>query len=138
MDGGPQILTSVPRDTVLDDRYRLDQVRDDVVLPDGRRSVLWRAIDEPLDRRVAVLIVSGRTQAIRQEVAAAAVQASRVHDARHVRVLDIGELAEPYRATWVATEWVDAPSLTAVLRRGPMRPPIGTALVAQCAEAIAN
>lgn len=127
------------RGLLLDDRYRLDQVRHEHTGAAGPRAVLWRAIDEPLGRRVAVLVVSRCEPAGRQRLLDAATRASRVGDGRCVRVLDVGEvdLADG-PATWVATEWVDGPSLTAVLRGGPLRPPVATELVRQCAEALVS
>ena len=123
----------------LDGRYLLEQVRDERVLPDGRDVVLWRATDASLERHVAVLVVTGRNQRIRKRLADAATRASRVSDGRWVRVLDVGELrlSESALATWIATEWVDGPSLTAVLRTHPLRPGVATDLVRQCSEAVA-
>src|SRR5689334_22192948 len=99
--------------------------------------MLWRATDTALGRRVAVLLVTGRTKKARREIAAAATRASRIGDGRCVRVLDLGEATldnEP--ATWVVTEWVDGPSLTALLRREPLRPPVAVEVVRQCAEVL--
>src|SRR5689334_1169228 len=123
---------------LLDARYSLEHVRAERQVSDERSVALWRATDTSLGRRVAVLLVTGRTKRSRREVADAAARASRLTDGRCVRVLDIGEAdigAEP--VTWVASEWVDAPSLTAVLRRGVLRPPLAVELVRQCAEALA-
>jgi serine/threonine protein kinase len=126
------------RGVLLDGRYRLDQVRDERSLADDRNVVLWRAVDSSLDRHVAVLVVTGRTQKIRKQLTDAATRASRVSDGRWVRVLDVGDMpVGPATATWVATEWVDGPSLTALLRHEPLRPGVATELVRQCAEALA-
>ncbi|MDQ1748833.1 MAG: putative peptidoglycan lipid flippase [Frankiaceae bacterium] len=123
---------------VIEDRYRLEQVRDDTAAADGRRVVLWRALDLALDRRVAVLLASGRTRALRQQLAQAATRAGRVVDARCVRVLDVGELAAADRFTWIVTEWVDAPTLAAVVRRKTLPVDEAVALVRQCAQALAT
>jgi hypothetical protein len=128
--GAPQAL--------LLDRYRLDQVRSQRSAPNGLRVVLWRGTDTALGRRVAVRIVSGRTRKLRHDVAAAATRASRVADGRCVRVLDVGEgELDGEAATWIVTEWVDGPSLAAVLRREPMAPPVAVALVTQVTDALA-
>jgi hypothetical protein len=139
VDAASAAAATAARGLELDGRYLLEQVRDERVLPDGRDVVLWRAIDESLERHVAVLVVTGRNQRIRKRLADAATRASRVSDGRWVRVLDVGELRLPDSAiaTWVATEWVDGPSLAAVLRTQPLRPGVATDLVRQCAEALA-
>ena len=129
-------LAGITAGLVIDDRYRLEQVRDDSTTPEGRHVVLWRALDLALDRHVAVLLASGRTRAVRQELAQAATRAGRVVDARCVRVLDVGELAAEDRFTWIVTEWVDAPSLATVVRRHPMPVDDAVALVRQCAQAL--
>jgi hypothetical protein len=132
-----QPTNTTERGVVLDDRYRLEHVRAQRELTADRLTTLWLATDVALDRRVAVLVVSARTKRARREVADAATRASRVTDGRCVRVLDIGEAeVGGETVTWVATEWVDAPSLAAVLRRAPMRPPVAVELVRQCAQAL--
>lgn len=126
------------RGALLDDRYRLDQVRAEREIADGRRLVLWRATDTSLERRVAALLVSGRTKKSRKEVADAATRTSRVSDGRCVRVLDVGEAdVDGEAVTWVVSEWVEGPTLAAVLRTAPLRPPVAVELVRQCAEALA-
>ena len=139
VDAASAAAATAARGLELDGRYLLEQVRDERVLADGRDVVLWRATDESLERHVAVLIVTGRNQRIRKQLADAATRASRVSDGRWVRVLDVGELrlSDSAIATWIATEWVDGPSLTAVLRTHPLRPGVATDLVRQCAEALA-
>ena len=123
---------------LLDARYSLERVRAERQVSDDRYVALWRAMDTALDRRVAVLLVTGRTKRSRREVADAATRASRLSDGRCVRVLDIGEADVGGEAvTWVVSEWVEAPSLAAVLRRGVLRPPLAVELVRQCAEALA-
>ena len=126
------------RGALLDGRYRLEQVRADRELPDERRLVLWCATDTALERKVAALLVTGRTKKSRKEIADAAARASRISDGRCVRVLDIGEAEVDGEAlTWVVSEWVDGPTLAAVLRRAPLRAPVAVELVKQCAEALA-
>ena len=126
------------RGVLLDDRYRLEQVRAERELPDDRRVVLWRATDTSLERKVAVLLVTGRTKKARKEIADAATRASKITDGRWVRVLDVGDTevdGEP--VTWVVSEWVEGPTLAAMLRRAPMPAPVAVELVKQCAEALA-
>src|SRR5947209_2612344 len=123
---------------LLDDRYRLEQVRAERGVSAERHVALWRATDTALGRRVALLLVTGRTKRSRREVADAATRASRVTDGRCVRVLDIGECEVGGDVlTWVAAEWVEGPSLAAVLRRSALKPPLAVEVVRQCAEALA-
>src|SRR5205823_14915623 len=66
-----------------------------------------------------------------------ATRVSRITDGRCVRVLDIGETeVDDETVTWVVSEWVEGPTLAAVLRRAPLRPPVAVELVRQCAEAL--
>jgi hypothetical protein len=123
---------------LLDDRYRLDHVHRERTLPSGATLTLWRAVDEPLDRQVAVLVLTGADRRLRTRLSKAAATASGVADGRWVRVLDIGDSSvgkHPF--TWVATEWVDGQSLATELRRSPLAPAVATELVHQCAEALA-
>ena len=122
---------------MLDDRYRLDQVRGDHQLASGVRSMLWRAIDDSLGRFVAIQVVLGADAKRRRRIVKAATKASTIADARFVRVYDVGEVElEGRQAVWVATEWVDAPTLAAVVRDEPLPPPVATDVVRQCAEAV--
>jgi hypothetical protein len=122
---------------VLDERYRLDQIRADHHPPTGPRSMLWRAIDDSLGRFVAVQIVTGADARRRRRIIKAATRASTVADARFVRVYDVGELELDGRpAVWIADEWVDGPTLTAIVRDEPLAAPLATELARQCAEAL--
>ena len=103
---------------LVDDRYRLDQVRAEHRPNPDVHVVLWRAADTALERPVAIVLVTGLNQRSHKAVAAAAARASQVTDVRFVRVLDVGRLQSPSSGrttgpTWIATEWVDAPSLAA-------------------------
>ena len=129
-------LTAIPG-LVLDERYRLDQVRADHRQPSGSRSMLWRAIDDSLGRYVAVQIVLGADAKRRRRLVKAATKASTLADARFVRVYDVGEIELDGRpAVWIANEWIDAPTLAAVVRDEPLPPPVATDVARQCAEAI--
>jgi hypothetical protein len=118
---------------LLGGRYRLD-----------RRShtgasglELWRATDEILDRRVAVHLVSGLTKTQAKELTDAAARAGGVPDARWVRVLDVGvETVDRQQTVWIVNEWVDGQSLTSLLRRDPLKAPVATELLIDCAQAV--
>ena len=129
-------LTAAPG-LLLDDRYRLDQVRADHQPPGGLRSMLWRAIDDSLGRFVSVQIVSGGDARRRRRVIKAATKASTVADARFARVYDVGEIElDGRQSVWIANEWIDAPTLAAVVRDEPLPPPVATDVIRQCAEAL--
>ena len=127
---------------LVDGRYRLDAVRAENSPRPDVNAVLWRATDTALERPVAILLVTGLDQASHKAVAAAAAAASQVSDARFVRVLDVGRLEKGPAArrrnatTWIATEWVDAPSLATAVRGDPLDPVVATEIARQCAEAI--
>src|SRR3954471_14296575 len=134
-DTGP--VTATPG-LMLDGRYRLDQVRADHQISAGCRSVLWRAIDDGLGRFVAVSLIVDADTGRRRRIVDAATRASTIADARFVRVYDVGELERATGpAVWVAYEWLDAPTLTAVVRDEPLAAPVATGLARQCAEALA-
>src|SRR4051794_21585318 len=124
------------RGTVLDRRYELELERGQQRLGGGVRSVLWRAVDRSLDRHVAVRVVAGLDDDGRELLLEAAALASRTSDARFVRVLDVGLVGRRRNVVWLATEWVEGPSLAAVLRGEPLRPAVATEVVRQCAEAL--
>ena len=127
---------------LVDGRYRLDQVRAENSPRPDVHAVLWRATDTALERPVAILLVRGLSQTGHKDVAAAAARASQVNDARFVRVLDVGRIEEPSTGrrragtTWIATEWVDAPSLAGSVRGDPLPPVVATEIARQCAEAL--
>jgi hypothetical protein len=130
-------LTAAPG-LVLDGRYRLDQVRADHQVTPRTRSVLWRATDDALGRYVAIQLVHDGDRRRRRRLVRAATRASTVTDARFVRLYDVGEVElATGPAVWIASEWVDAPTLTALLRDEPLAAPVATEVVRQCAEALA-
>lgn len=123
---------------VIDDRYRLDQVRDEQQPQPSLHTVLWRATDLSLGRAVAIQLISGLGKRDHKQLVGAAARASQVSDARFVRVLDVGRIEDGSTATtWLATEWVDAPTLTAAVRGEPLHPEVATSLTKDCAEALA-
>jgi hypothetical protein len=121
----------------IDGRYQLEQIRHDH--HEGRlHAVLWRAKDASLGRAVAILTVTGGDRRARKRLTDAATVAGRITDSRFVRVLDVGRTKTADGETvWVATEWVDAPSLAAVVRDEPLPPPLATEIIWQCADAVA-
>lgn len=123
---------------VVDGRYRLDELRTEHEPRPGVQVARWRAADTSLDRAVALLLVTGLSAADRKRLAAAAARASRVTDGRLVRIFDTGVVdLDPGPAVWVATEWVEAPSLATTVRHAPLAAPVAAEVVRQCAEALA-
>jgi hypothetical protein len=128
------VLQGVDSHGLLADRYRLD--RRSHTAASGL--ALWRATDEVLDRTVAVHLVAGLTKAQAAQITAAAARAGAVPDARWVRVLDVGsETVDRRQRVWVVSEWVDGGTLTALIRRDPLKPPVAAALITTCAQAVA-
>ncbi len=126
-------MQDVEAGALLGGRYRLD--RHSHI---GRSGLLlWRATDEILERPVAVHLLEGLTKAQAKELTAAAARAGAVPEARWVRVLDVGtEDVERRQRVWIINEWVDGQSLTALLRREPLKPAVATELITSCAEAV--
>lgn len=123
---------------VIDDRYLLDQVRAEQQPQPKLHTVLWRATDTSLDRAVAIRLINGLSKRDHKALVDAAARASQVNDARFVRVLDVGTFELGKTSTsWLATEWVDAPTLTATVRGDPLAPEVATSVVRDCAEALA-
>ena len=125
-------LSALSAETVLDGRYRLLGTRSQ--RPD---TVVWRAVDEVLGRAVAVKafrLGSGNVtdaEAVQEAVG----RASRVSDARLVRLLDV---RTDDGFGYVVSEWIEAPTLTALLRGGPLPPPEAVAVVHDVAVALAR
>jgi hypothetical protein len=120
----------------LGNRYRLDTV---LHRSDDGRNALWDARDEVLGRPVAVWVVAladpDRCEALRS----AAERAGRVTDGRWVRMLDLGqEPVDGQPSLWLVREWVEGPSLTALLRSGPLPAPVATDLIHSCAQAVSS
>lgn len=127
------MVTTVEAGRLLDGRYRLETH----CATDGSRQ-LWQASDEVLGRTVAVHVVAGRTRTDARTITAAAGRAGNVPDARWVRVLDVG--TEPVGRkvdVWIVSEWIDGQSLTALVRREPLKEAVAVHLVAACAHAVA-
>lgn len=120
--------------TRLDNRYRLA----DLLRRAGPDTTFWRATDDVLGRPVAVRIVAGLSDPQCAELIAAATRAGQVPDARWVRVLDVGSTPDGALLTaWVVSEWVEGPSLAALVRHDPLRGAVATWLGLACAQAVA-
>lgn len=94
---------------------------------------LWKAVDEPLARPVAVRTFRDDFPRVR-EVVLAARAASRVTDSRLAQVFDADDMLEhPY----VVSEWIAGDRLVDLLANGPLEPERAAALIGDAAEALA-
>lgn len=136
---------------LLDGRYRLDRR-----IGAGGMSVVWRAVDEVLDRPVAVKVLAGPAAAdpeFRARVRAEARSAARLVHPHVVTVYDYAEVSVPVRPAgdasdgpvlmsvsvlpFVVLELVDGATLESRLAAGPLPWPEAVRLTAQIAAALA-
>lgn len=109
-------------------RYRLQER-----LSELAGSVLWKAVDEPLARTVAVRTFTDDFPRVSQVIAAAGA-ASRVPDSRLAQVFDADENAEyPY----LVCEWIEGNRLFDLVARVPLDPYSAVGFVGEAADAIA-
>lgn len=135
---GPRQVLAVA--DVLAERYRLVHV-----VHEGESATLWEAVDEVLDRPVALKAVpaggSSGGRAARALLAAAGRAAALSHPGL-VRVYDATveeRQAGPRSSTpvaFVTSEWVDGQDLHAVLTEGPLEPAEVARLGIEAAEAL--
>ncbi len=95
---------------------------------------MWLALDEDLNRHLAIYWVDANSLTARAVLAAARTSAT-VPDTRFVQVLDAGE---DERSAFVVTEWVPrAHDLTSLLSQGPLPPVEATRFLAGLCQAMA-
>ncbi len=124
-------------DRLISGRYRLADP-----IGSGAMGVVWRASDVRLRRTVAVkqlLLAPGLTKAQALEAKMRAMRegriAARLHHQNAVTVFDV---AEEDGQPWLVMEYVDAPSLAAVMRdKGPLEPREVARIGAKVAAALA-
>lgn len=113
--------------TRLAGRYRLEERASET-----DDSTLWRAIDEPLARPVAVRTFT-RDSPRAAPVVAAARAASRVPDSRLAQVFDADGAAEqPY----LVSEWIEGDRLLDVVQTGPLEPWRAVRFITEATDAI--
>lgn len=114
-------------------RYRLEEF-----LASGGMGEVWTAVDELLDRRVALKLLRANLaadDAFRRRFRAEARAAARLSHPGVVSVFDYGEDGQ---VTYLAMELVDGEPLSEVLRRrGTLTPEETMDLLAQAADALA-
>ncbi len=97
-------------------------------------SALWKAVDEPLARTVAVRTFTDGFPRVSQVIAAARA-ASRVPDSRLAQVFDADENTEcPY----LVCEWIEGSRLLDMVARVPLDPHRAADFVGEAADAIAS
>ncbi|AHH18171.1 putative serine/threonine protein kinase [Nocardia nova SH22a] len=124
-------------DRLISGRYRLADP-----IGSGAMGVVWRASDVRLRRTVAVkqlLLAPGLTKAQALEAKMRAMRegriAARLHHQNAVTVFDV---AEEDGQPWLVMEYVDAPSLAALMRdKGPLEPHEVARIGAKVAAALA-
>ncbi|MEV5650786.1 protein kinase [Nocardia sp. NPDC052254] len=124
-------------DRLISGRYRLADP-----IGSGAMGVVWRASDVRLRRTVAVkqlLLAPGLTKAQALEAKMRAMRegriAARLHHQNAVTVFDV---AEEDGQPWLVMEYVDAPSMAALMRdKGPLEPPEVARIGAKVAAALA-
>ncbi|MGL4174145.1 MAG: protein kinase family protein [Actinomycetota bacterium] len=97
--------------TILGDRYTLKNRLGHTVVTSS-----WQAQDEVLGRRVFVRFVSNDFPHV-EAVTDAARRAASIDDPRLNRILDIGRVSHNL---FVVNEWINALSLSTILRNGPL------------------
>lgn len=114
--------------TQLAGRYRLQERVSELT-----ESTLWRAVDEPLARTVAVRTFTGHSPHAGRVIAAARA-ASRVADSRLAQVFDADDSApQPY----LVCEWIDGYRLVDLLAEGPLSAQHAVGFIAEATDALA-
>jgi len=102
----------------------------------GGMGVVYEAVQEGLDRRVAVKALDARLTGSKEQVERFKREGRAYAQLRHQAVVAVHDLVEKEDALYLVTEFVDGADLSKVLKTGPL-PPDGVALVgARVAEAL--
>lgn len=115
----------------LSDRYRLVQH-----VASGGMGQVWEAVDDTLERRVALKIMHPHTQ---DEVALAERfrdEARFAAQLAHPHIVTIYDFLEYEGLVYLVMEFVDGPTLAALLERGPLSPDEARNLLRQLASAL--
>lgn len=122
---------------ILGGRYRLDEV-----LGVGGMSVVWRATDDVLGRRVAVKILAGEFAADPEARAAVLSEAQAVARLSHPNICNVFDYGESLQADgqtvpYVVMELLSGPSLSDRLESGPLPPHEALRVAAEVAAGLA-
>jgi serine/threonine-protein kinase len=103
----------------------------------GGMGVVFEAVQEGLDRRVAVKALDGKLSGTAEVVERFKREGRAYAQLRHQAVVTVHDLVEKDDSLYLVTEFVDGPDLARVLRQGGAMPPDCVAVVgARMAEAL--
>lgn len=117
---------------------RLGHYRIDAVLGKGGMSVMYRATDMRLGRKVALKVIAEHLTEdpeFRERFVDEARNTSAIDHANVVPLYDFGEVDG---LLYIAMRLVDGPDLASLIRKGPLAPARTLALLSQVAEALDN
>ena len=113
-DEVPLPATALASDTVLAERYRLEEL-----IRESPPTVTWRAFDQVLSRSVLVHLLSPDDQNA-PELLAVARRASAATDSRFLRVLDVVHSESSTIGSYIVSEYALGQSLELILSQGPL------------------
>jgi hypothetical protein len=129
-------LRRVESDRKLGGRYRLENE-----LGRGGMAVVWRALDEVLDRPVAVKVLAGRyagDDRFRARILHEARAAATLSHPNIAQIYDFGESAEDgHPVPYVVMELINGPTLQERITRGPIPPRTVFRICGEVATALA-
>lgn len=115
---------------------RLGHYRVDGVIGKGGMSVMYRATDVRLGRKVALKVIAehlGGDPEFRERFADEARNTSAVD---HSHVVPLYDFGESDGLLYIAMRYVEGPDLSSLIKEGPLAPGRALALLAQVAEAL--
>lgn len=115
---------------------RLGHYQVDGVIGKGGMSVMYRATDVRLDRKVALKVIAehlGGDPEFRARFAAEARNTSAIDHSHVVPLYDFGETDG---LLYIAMRYVEGPDLASLIKEGPLVPPRAVHLLGQVADAL--
>jgi serine/threonine-protein kinase len=115
---------------------RLGHYQVDGVIGKGGMSVMYRATDVRLDRKVALKVIAehlGGDPEFRARFAAEARNTSAIDHSHVVPLYDFGETDG---LLYIAMRYVEGPDLASLIKEGPLAPPRAVHLLGQVADAL--
>ncbi len=115
---------------MLANRYRLE-----AVIGRGGMGVVHRAIDQDLERAVAVKVLGDDhdTAALERFL----TEAKRTAALRHPRIIEVFDVGKDGNDAFLVMELLEGETLATMLERGPVAPPEAVAIGAQICDALA-
>jgi serine/threonine-protein kinase len=123
-----------PAPAVIAGRYRLHRR-----IADGGMGEVWRAVDELLDRPVAVKLLRREYTRHAETLSRFAAEARHAASVTHPGIAQVYDYGKTSRrgSPYLVMELVDGPSLDAVLARGPLDAARAMDVIAQAAAGLA-